>query len=167
MSYIYDSSLDERVIATQYEGSLIDSTGVIKLDILSHKHLDAVKRTVEHINLGSGVVFDLEKIAKDDSKTFDLLGRGETIGVFQLESETVQNLLREQRPTTLRELADCYSTICKVRPHAICYTWLAYQTAYLKAHYPTEYLSALNYVYRHNPSQQSLYNAELEKLNNL
>ena len=167
MAYIYDSSLGERVVATQYEGSLLDDTGVIKLDILSHKHLDAVRRTLELLRQKRGVDIELENIPKDDIETFELLGRGETMGVFQFESETMQNLLREQRPTTLRELADCYSTICKVRPHAICYTRLAYHTAYLKAHYPTEYLSVLSYVYRHNPSHQSLYNAELKKLNSL
>ena len=164
MAYIYDSSLDERVVATQYEGALIDSTGVIKLDFLSHKHLDAIWRTIEHIRLNNRVVVDIENIPKDDEKTFGLLCEGKTVGVFQFDSEIMQQYLREAKPTTLSELANVYSHICKVRPHAVAYTLLAYQTAYLKAHYPEEYMGALLYVYRHNERLQTLYSKERERM---
>ena len=154
----------ETVVATQYEGALIDSTGVIKLDILSHKILDVIKRTLEHICLNSGKVIDLENIPKDDSKTFELLGEGKTAGVFQFEAKTMQSLLREVKPTAQSELAELYGRICTARPHAICYSWLAYQTAYLKAHFPAEYMSALLFVHRHDTAKRALYEQELEKM---
>ena len=143
---------------------MIDSTGVIKLDILSHKILDVIKRTLEHISLNSGKAIDLENIPKDDSKTFELLGEGKTAGVFQFEAKTMQSLLREVKPTAQSELAELYGRICTARPHAICYSWLAYQTAYLKAHFPAEYMSALLFVHRHDTAKRALYEKELEKM---
>ena len=141
--------------------------GVVELNLLSHKHLDAVRIFTMWCRKEGGVEVDLENIPKNDVKTFDLLCSGETIGVFQFESNTMQHLLREAKPTTLEELAKVYGSVCKIPPHAIGYTLLAYQTAYLKAHYPTEYLSALVYVYRHNESQKTTYKNELKKIVNL
>ena len=163
MAYIYDKNLADTVVATQYEGSLIEETGVVKLDILSLRHLDVIKRTMAHIHLG-GQEFDIEAIPTDDAKTFDLLRKCETVGVFHFESKSMQAILHEVQPTTMAELVMAYERFCSAHPHAICYTLLAYQTAYLKAHYPAEYMEALCYCNRHEELYTELYDEEKKRM---
>ena len=163
MAYIFDKRIADRVVATQYEGSIIDETGVIKLDILSLRHLDAIKRAVEHIRQKEAD-FDIDAIPADDAKTFELLRKCETVGVFHFEAKTMQESLREVQPTTMEELVVAYEKYCKAHPHAICYTLLIYQTAYLKAHYPAEYMEALCYCFRHEEWRFDIYNEERKRM---
>ena len=237
---------------TQYDGHVIESTGLIKMDFLGLKTLSIMKEAVENIRLTTGKVIDLDTIPIDDELTYKLYCEGRTIGTFQFESPGMQKYLRELHPTVFediiamnalyrpgpmdyipsfiarkngreeikydipcmekylkdtygitvyqeqvmllsRQLADFtrgesdalrkamgkkkkaivdamkpkfieggqknghdpkvlekiwgdwekFASYAFNKSHATCYSWVSYQTAYLKAHYPAEYMAAV------------------------
>ena len=240
-----------KLLCTQYDGHVIEETGLIKMDFLGLKTLSILKEAVENIRLHRGIEIDLDKIPIDDPETYRLYSEGRTIGTFQFESAGMQKYLRELHPTTFediiamnalyrpgpmdyipsfiarkngkeeikydipcmekylkdtygitvyqeqvmllsRQLADFtrgqsdalrkamgkkkkaivdqmkpmfieggkknghdpkvlekiwadwekFASYAFNKSHATCYSWVAYQTAYLKAHYPAEYMAA-------------------------
>ena len=246
-----DKETGHKLLCTQYEGSVIEETGLIKMDFLGLKTLSILKEAVENIRLTTGKVIDLDTIPIDDPETYKLYSEGRTIGTFQFESAGMQKYLRELHPTVFEDLIamnalyrpgpmdyipqfierkrdpskitydipcmekylkDTYGitvyqeqvmllsrqlagftrgqsdtlrkamgkkqiekmnhleglfyeggekngykheTLHKIwedwkkfasyafnKSHATCYSWVAYQTAYLKAHYPAEYMAA-------------------------
>ena len=252
VSTAVDKETGEHMLVTQYEGAVIEDTGLIKMDFLGLKTLSIIKDTVETIEQTHGVKIDIETIPIDDQKTYDLYCAGGTIGTFQFESPGMQKYLRELQPSTFedliamnalyrpgpmdyipdfidrkhgrkpivydipimeRYLKDTYgitvyqeqvmllsrllgnftrgesdtlrkamgkkikSKLDELKPkfvaggkanghdekvlekiwgdwekfasyafnksHATCYSWVAYQTAYLKAHYPSEYMATV------------------------
>lgn len=237
---------------TQYDGHVIESTGLIKMDFLGLKTLSELKEAVKVIRQTTGDIIDLDNIPIDDSLTYKLYQEGRTIGTFQFESPGMQKYLKELHPTVFEDLIamnalyrpgpmdyipefiarkkdpdrikydipcmekylkDTYgitvyqeqvmllsrqlasftrgesdalrkamgkkkkAIVDAMKPkflkqgeanghdpkvlekiwgdwekfasyafnksHATCYSWVAYQTAYLKAHYPAEYMAAL------------------------
>lgn len=237
---------------TQYDGHVIESTGLIKMDFLGLKTLSELKEAVKVIKQTTGDIIDLDNIPIDDSLTYKLYQEGRTIGTFQFESPGMQKYLKELHPTVFEDLIamnalyrpgpmdyipefiarkkdpsrikydipcmekylkDTYgitvyqeqvmllsrqlanftrgesdalrkamgkkkkAIVDAMKPkflkqgeanghdpkvlekiwgdwekfasyafnksHATCYSWVAYQTAYLKAHYPAEYMAAL------------------------
>ena len=241
-----------KTAVTQYDGHVIETTGLIKMDFLGLKTLSEMKEACKVIKQTTGDVVDLDTIPIDDELTYQLYQRGQTIGTFQFESPGMQKYLRELKPTVFEDLiamnalyrpgpmdyipdfiarkngkqAITYDIPCmekylkdtygitvyqeqvmllsrqlasftrgesdalrkamgkkkkaivdamkpkfikqgqenghdpKVlekiwgdwekfasyafnKSHATCYSWVAYQTAYLKAHYPAEYMAAL------------------------
>lgn len=242
-----------KLLATQYDGHVIEETGLIKMDFLGLSTLSIMKETVENIRLThDGFTLDLDTIPIDDELTYKLYQEGRTIGTFQFESAGMQKYLRELRPTVFedliamnalyrpgpmdyipsfiarkngkepitydipcmekylkdtygitvyqeqvmllsRQLADFtrgesdalrkamgkkkkdivdamkpkfikqgqenghdpavlekiwgdwekFASYAFNKSHATCYSWVAYQTAYMKAHYPAEYMAAL------------------------
>ena len=237
---------------TQYDGHVIESTGLIKMDFLGLKTLSELKEACKVIKQTTGDVIDLDNIPIDDDLTYKLYQQGRTIGTFQFESPGMQKYLRELKPTVFEDLIamnalyrpgpmdyipsfiarkngqepitydipcmekylkDTYGItvyqeqvmllsrqlanftrgqsdalrkamgkkkkkiVDQMKPlfleggqknghdpkvlekiwsdwekfasyafnksHATCYSWVAYQTAYLKAHYPAEYMAAL------------------------
>lgn len=241
-----------KLLCTQYEGSVIEETGLIKMDFLGLKTLSILKEAVENIRISKGIEIDLDTIPIDDEETYQLYCEGRTIGTFQFESAGMQKYLRELHPSTFEDLIamnalyrpgpmdyipdfidrklgrkpviydipcmekylkDTYGitvyqeqvmllsrqlagftrgesdtlrkamgkklkekldhlhpkfieggqkngykkeTLEKIwsdwekfasyafnKSHATCYSWVAYQTAYLKAHYPAEYMAAV------------------------
>ena len=244
---------NEKVICTQYDGHYVESTGLVKYDLLELDILTVISNTLSLILLTHGTWINLDKIPIDDSETFELFQDGKTVGVFEFDSENMRNYLRLFHPTVFgdlvalntifrpgpmelipsliarkngseeikydipcmerylkdsygitiyqeqimnlsrllanftREESDIlrkalgkkkhevldemkvkfveggkqyghdskilekiwndwenkYGLYAYCKSHAVCYTWLAYQTAYLKAHYPNEYMSAL------------------------
>ncbi len=240
-----------KLLCTQYDGHVIEETGLIKMDFLGLKTLSILKEAVENIRLHTGEEIDLDTIPIDDEATYRLYSEGRTIGTFQFESAGMQKYLKELKPTTFEDiiamnalyrpgpmdyipdfiarkngkqkitydipcmekyLKDTYGItvyqeqvmllsrqladftrgqsdalrkamgkkkkdiVDKMKPmfieggkknghdpqildkiwgdwekfasyafnksHATCYSWVAYQTAYLKAHYPAEYMAA-------------------------
>lgn len=242
----------KKILATQYDVRIIESTGLIKFDLLELKTLSEIKECVRIVKQNRGIDVDIEHIPVDDEKTFALYQKGRTTDTYLLSSPTMQNNLRELHPTIFDDLvamnalyrpgamdyipsfiarkngheeityelpimenylretygivvyqeqimqlareiagftrgqsdalrqaldkrdmniidmmkpmfieggeANGYDTkilekiwcdwnkiapytFCKA--HAVSYTWLSYQTAYLKAHYPIEYMAAL------------------------
>ena len=243
---------EKKVPVTQYDGHVIESTGLIKMDCLGLKTLSELKEACKVVKQTRGEIIDLEKIPIDDELTYQLYQRGQTIGTFQFESAGMQKYLRELHPTVFEDLIamnalyrpgpmdyipdfikrkhdpslvkydipcmekylkDTYgitvyqeqvmllsrqlanftrgesdalrkamgkkmkAIVDKMKPkfikqgqenghdpqilekiwsdwekfasyafnksHATCYSWVAYQTAYMKAHYPAEYMAAL------------------------
>ena len=208
---------------TQYDGHVIESTGLIKMDFLGLKTLSELKEACANIKRTRGVEVDLDTIPIDDPKTYELYQQGRTIGTFQFESNGMQKYLRELHPTVFedliamnalyrpgpmdyipsfiarkngreeikydipcmekylkdtygitvyqeqvmllsRQLADFtrgesdalrkamgkkkkdwekFASYAFNKSHAACYSWVAYQTAYLKANYPAEFMAAI------------------------
>ncbi len=241
-----------KTAVTQYDGHVIESTGLIKMDFLGLKTLSEQKEACKNVKMTRGIDIDLDNIPIDDELTYQLYQRGQTIGTFQFESVGMQKYLRELHPTVFEDLIamnalyrpgpmdyipsfiarkngrepitydiDCMEKYLKdtygitvyqeqvmllsrqladftrgesdalrkamgkkkkdivdaMKPkfieggkknghdpkvlekiwadwekfasyafnksHAACYSWVAYQTAYLKAHYPAEFMAAL------------------------
>ena len=241
-----------KTAVTQYDGHVIESTGLIKMDFLGLKTLSELKEACKVVKQTRGIDVDLDTLPIDDQQTYELYQRGQTIGTFQFESPGMQKYLRELKPTVFEDLiamnalyrpgpmdyipdfiarkngkqAITYDIPCmekylkdtygitvyqeqvmllsrqlanftrgesdalrkamgkkkkdivdamkpkfikqgqenghdpKVlekiwgdwekfasyafnKSHATCYSWVAYQTAYMKAHYPAEYMAAL------------------------
>ncbi len=94
----------EKIIVTQYEGGVIESTGLIKMDFLGLKNLSIIKEALAGIKLNHGVDIDIEKIPIDDAKTYELYCKGQTSGTFQFESAGMQKYLIELHPTCFEDL---------------------------------------------------------------
>ena len=94
----------EKIIVTQYEGGVIESTGLIKMDFLGLKNLSIIKEALANIKLNHGIDIDIEKIPIDDPKTYELYCKGMTSGTFQFESAGMQKYLIELHPTCFEDL---------------------------------------------------------------
>ncbi|CAL2106814.1 DNA polymerase III subunit alpha [Tenacibaculum sp. 190524A02b] len=243
---------DSDMYVTQFDNSVVESAGLLKMDFLGLKTLTLIKDTVKIVKARHGVELDPENFPIDDQKTYELFQRGETVGIFQYESPGMQKYMRELKPTVFADLiamnalyrpgpleyipsfirrkhgdepieydlpameeylAETYgitvyqeqvmllsqkladftkgeadvlrkamgkkqiAVLEKMKPkfveqaaanghneeklekiwkdweafasyafnksHSTCYAWVAYQTAYLKAHYPAEYMAAV------------------------
>ena len=195
-----------KLLTTQYDGHVIEETGLIKMDFLGLSTLSILKETVDNIKITRGVEVDLDNIPIDDELTYKLYQEGRTVGTFQFESAGMQKYLRELKPTVFEDLIAMNALyrpgpmdyipqftrgesdalrkamgkkkkdiVDKMKPkfieggkanghdpkvlekiwadwekfasyafnksHATCYSWVAYQTAYLKAHYPAEFMA--------------------------
>ncbi|MCT4581432.1 MAG: DNA polymerase III subunit alpha [Flavobacteriales bacterium] len=243
---------DSEMWSTQFDNSVVESAGLLKMDFLGLKTLTLIKDTLKIVKARHNVDIDIELIPIDDEETYALFQRGETVGVFQYESPGMQKYLKELKPTQFSDLiamnalyrpgpleyipsfirrkhgeeeivydipimegylketygitvyqeqvmllsqlladftkgeADVLrkamgkkqiAVLAKMKPkfinqavknghpedalnkiwtdweafasyafnksHSTCYAWIAYQTAYLKAHYPAEYMAAV------------------------
>lgn len=257
---------------TAYDMGVLEKIGLLKMDFLGLSNLTVLAQAVANIKATRGVDVDLRKLPLDDTKTYELLGRGETTGVFQLESDGMRRNIMALKPQNIREVAamvalyrpgpmkhiaefidskhgrrkpvylhplaepilrETYGVIvyqdqvfhlvqalagfslgkadvlrraiskkdvkamsemkseflqgaqekgvapevandiwAKLLPfagyafnkaHAICYAIVAYQTAYLKANYPVEYLAALLLAYRNREDKVGTYIEECRK----
>ncbi|HQG76965.1 MAG TPA: DNA polymerase III subunit alpha [Bacteroidales bacterium] len=95
---------DTDLYATQYDGSHVESVGLLKMDFLGLKTLSIIKDAVENIKRSRGTVINIEKLPLDDKKTFELFSNGETTGIFQFESTGMKRYLRELRPNRFEDL---------------------------------------------------------------
>ena len=243
---------DSDMYVTQFDNSVVESAGLLKMDFLGLKTLTLIKDTVKIVKAKHGVTLDPENFPLDDKKTYELFQRGETVGIFQYESPGMQKHMRSLKPTVFGDLiamnalyrpgpmeyipsfinrkhgtedieydlpameeylAETYgitvyqeqvmllsqkladftkgeadvlrkamgkkqaAVLAKMKPkfieqagknghdkeklekiwkdweafasyafnksHSTCYAWIAYQTAYLKAHYPAEYMASV------------------------
>jgi DNA polymerase-3 subunit alpha len=95
---------DTKTNCTQYDGHVIESTGLIKMDFLGLKTLSELKEACANIKQTLGIDVDLDHIPIDDPKTYELYQQGRTIGTFQFESSGMQKYLRELHPTVFEDL---------------------------------------------------------------
>lgn len=93
-----------KVISTQYEGSVIEETGLIKMDFLGLKTLSIIKEALANIKLTKGIDLDIEHIPLDDAPTFKLYCDGRTTSTFQFESAGMQSSLRDLQPSKFEDL---------------------------------------------------------------
>ena len=243
---------DSQMYVTQFDNSVVESAGLLKMDFLGLKTLTLIKHTVKIVKARHRIELDPENFPLDDEKTYELFQRGETVGIFQYESPGMQKHMRALKPTVFADLiamnalyrpgpmeyipsfinrkhgtedieydlpameeylAETYgitvyqeqvmllsqkladftkgeadvlrkamgkkqaNVLAKMKPkfieqaskkghdaeklekiwkdweafasyafnksHSTCYAWIAYQTAYLKAHYPAEYMASV------------------------
>jgi DNA polymerase-3 subunit alpha len=243
---------DSDLYVTQFDNSVVEEAGLLKMDFLGLKTLTLIKDTVKIVRAKHGIELDPDNFPLDDEKTYELFQRGETVGIFQYESAGMQKHMKDLKPTVFDDLiamnalyrpgpmeyipsfirrkkgeepieydlpemeeylketygitvyqeqvmllsqkladftkgeADVLrkamgkkqkSVLDKMKPrfigqaaakgmdqeklekiwkdweafasyafnksHSTCYAWIAYQTAYLKAHYPAEYMAAV------------------------
>jgi len=243
---------DSDLYVTQFDNSVAESAGLLKMDFLGLKTLTLIKDTVKLVKYRTGIELDPDTFPIDDVKTYELFQRGETVGIFQYESPGMQKYMKDLKPTVFGDLiamnalyrpgpleyipsfvrrkngeepivydldaceeylAETYGitvyqeqvmllsqslagftkgeadvlrkamgkklidVLAKMKPkfveqasakghdatvlekiwkdweafasyafnksHSTCYAWIAYQTAYLKAHYPAEYMAAV------------------------
>ncbi|MGL5920308.1 MAG: DNA polymerase III subunit alpha, partial [Bacteroidales bacterium] len=109
MNYVPISTADdkesgEKMLVTQYEGSLIEDVGMLKMDFLGLKTLSIIKECLENIRLRSGEAIDIATISLEDKNTYQLYSSGKTTGTFQFESAGMQKYLRELQPSTFEDL---------------------------------------------------------------
>ena len=91
-------------IITQYEWHACEDVGLIKFDILGITHLTILDAAIKKVEITTGKRINLQKIPLDDKKTFDLLGRGETVGVFQMIGSGMTKWLMELKPSRVEDL---------------------------------------------------------------
>ena len=95
---------DTKTNCTQYDGHVIESTGLIKMDFLGLKTLSELKEACANVKLTLGIDVDLDHIPIDDPKTYELYQQGRTVGTFQFESAGMQKHLRDLKPTVFEDL---------------------------------------------------------------
>jgi len=94
----------EGSVMTQFAGPHIDEIGLIKFDFLGLKTLTLVHNVVQRIQAGRGVEVDLSALPLDDKKTYRLIAKGDTVGVFQMESGGMRKLVTQLRPNTFEDI---------------------------------------------------------------
>ncbi len=269
-----DSDTGQDILVTQYEGSVIESTGLIKMDFLGLKTLSIIRETLHNIKLRHGIDLDINTIPIDDKLTYELFSKGHTSAVFQFESPGMQKSLMQLQPSTFEDLIamvalyrpgpmdnipsfiarkhgeeqiaydlpvmeeylketygitvyqeqvmllsrkianftrgesdnlrkamgkkkleemarlkdkyleggqanghplpvlekiwsewEKFASYAFNKSHAACYAWIAYQTAYLKAHYPSEFMAGVMSRNVNNITEISKYIKECHKIN--
>jgi DNA polymerase-3 subunit alpha len=91
-------------IVTQYSMGPIEEIGLLKMDFLGLRNLDVIEDAVDIIKRSRGVEVQMESIPLDDAKTYEMLARGDSVGVFQLESEGMREALKQIRPTEFNDI---------------------------------------------------------------
>ena len=104
ISTVPDKETNTDILVTQYEGSLIEDVGMMKMDFLGLRTLSIIKDALENIKQRHGVDVDIDAIPLDDKPTYDLYSRGDTTGTFQFESDGMKKHLRELRPSKFEDL---------------------------------------------------------------
>jgi len=95
---------DSDLYVTQFDNSVVESAGLLKMDFLGLKTLTLIKDTVKLVRLRTGIQLDPDEFPIDDVKTYELFQRGETIGIFQYESTGMQKYMKELKPTVFGDL---------------------------------------------------------------
>jgi DNA polymerase III subunit alpha len=104
---------EDAEIVTQYEMGAVEALGLLKMDFLGLRNLSIIERTLELIEETTGSRIDIDHVPLDDAQTFELLGRGDTVGVFQLESGPMRALIRSLQPD---QFDDVVALVALYRP---------------------------------------------------
>ena len=95
---------DSDMYVTQFDNSVVESAGLLKMDFLGLKTLTLIKDTVKIVKAKHNVILDPENFPLDDEKTYELFQKGETVGIFQYESPGMQKHMRSLKPTVFADL---------------------------------------------------------------
>jgi len=104
LSTAMDKETNEMVMVTQYEGAVIETIGLIKMDFLGLRTLSILREALDNIKKSRGITIDIDKIPINDAKTYELFSKGQTIGTFQFESPGMRKYLRELQPSQFEDL---------------------------------------------------------------
>ncbi|WP_203295318.1 DNA polymerase III subunit alpha [Luteirhabdus pelagi] len=95
---------DSDLYVTQFDNSVVESAGLLKMDFLGLKTLTLIKDTVKIVKHKHNIDLDPDSFPLDDEKTYELFQRGETVGIFQYESAGMQKYMKELKPTVFADL---------------------------------------------------------------
>ena len=95
---------DSELFVTQFDNSVVESAGLLKMDFLGLKTLTLIKDTVKLVKYRTGIELNPDEFPIDDAKTYELFQRGETVGIFQYESPGMQKYMKELKPTVFPDL---------------------------------------------------------------
>lgn len=98
------TSKDTDLLVTQFDGSFVESAGMLKMDFLGLKNLSIIQDALKIIKETRGEEVDINHIPLDDQKTYELYAKGETTGIFQFESEGMRKFLKELKPNRFEDL---------------------------------------------------------------
>ena len=104
LSSVEDKNSKKRVLVTEYDGHVVESVGLIKMDFLGLITLTIIKECLRNIKKTHGIDIDIDHIPIDDADTYKLFQEGRTVAVFQFESAGMQKYLRELKPTVIGDL---------------------------------------------------------------
>ena len=104
---------DTGVVTTQFSMGIVEEIGLLKMDILGLRTLTVIGQVVEIVKEHKGIEIDIDKISLEDNKAFEMLGRGESLGVFQLESDGMRSILRNLKP---EKFSDLIALVALYRP---------------------------------------------------
>jgi DNA polymerase-3 subunit alpha len=96
---------NDNSIVTQYDMKDLEYVGLVKMDLLGLKTLTIIQNTLKFIKQNHDIEIDIDKIPLDDKKTYELFGRGKTVGVFQFDKQHTQEYLKRLKPTSIAELS--------------------------------------------------------------
>ncbi|WP_291278430.1 DNA polymerase III subunit alpha [Galactobacter sp.] len=105
--------LQDGQVITQWDYPICESLGLIKMDFLGLRNLTIISDALENIKLNTGDELDLERLGVDDKASYELLARGDTLGVFQLDGGPMRSLLRLMKPDNFEDIS---ATIALYRP---------------------------------------------------
>ncbi len=97
-------SKDSELLLTQFDNSVVESAGMLKMDFLGLRTLSIIRTTIENVEKRHGVRLDIDSLPLDDAETYALYQRGETNGTFQFESPGMQKHLRALKPDRFQDL---------------------------------------------------------------
>ena len=104
LSTVEDKTTGKRVLVTEYDGHVVESVGLIKMDFLGLKTLTIIKECLKNIYKAHGVTIDIDHISIEDAETYKLFQEGRTVGVFQFESAGMRKYMKELKPTVMGDL---------------------------------------------------------------
>lgn len=104
LSVVEDKETKQGILVTQYEGSVIEDVGLIKMDFLGLRTLSIIKETLSNIKKSKGIDVDIDNIPLDDPLTYELFCNGDTVATFQFESAGMQKYLKELKPSKFEDL---------------------------------------------------------------
>ncbi|MEW5783844.1 MAG: DNA polymerase III subunit alpha [Bacillota bacterium] len=113
VNYVPLLKISDGAVVTQFPMGTLEQLGLLKMDFLGLKTLSIMVETLDNIQRCHGRALTPESIPLDDQRTYDLLSRGETTGIFQLESTGMRNVLRELQPN---KFADIIAVVALYRP---------------------------------------------------
>jgi len=104
LSSVEDKNSKKRVLVTEYDGHVVESVGLIKMDFLGLITLTIIKECLRNVKKARGIDIDIDHIPIDDELTYKLFQDGRTVAVFQFESAGMQKYLRQLKPTVIGDL---------------------------------------------------------------
>jgi DNA polymerase-3 subunit alpha len=141
------TSKDADLLVTQFDGKVIESAGMLKMDFLGLKTLTIIKDALELIKKNHGVDINIDEIPIDDEKTYQLYQRGDTIGTFQFESEGMRMYLKDLQPTNIEDLI-AMNALYRPGPMQFIPNFINRKHGKEEVEYPHELLEPiLNYSY--------------------
>ena len=138
------TSKESDLLVTQFDGSIVEDAGMLKMDFLGLKTLSIIKDCLNNIvkRHGEEAGFDIDEIPLDDEKTFELFQRGDMIGIFQFESDGMRKYLRDLKPTGIEDLI-AMNALYRPGPMDYIPSFVKRKHGQEKVEYPHEWLEEI------------------------